>query len=151
MRLNNDAVRDVLLYIENILNEDYDSNFITNWEILNGIDECKLYKKEDISYAIEVLLTTDFLNLVHRPVYAPDGNLLKADIKGLTFSGCNFLDNIRRPEIWEVVKKKANFIKMNSISALAFAGSELAKSLLTDPNAIQNFLQGIDNIKSLLK
>lgn len=151
MRLNNDAVREVLLYIENTLNEDYDSNFITNWEILNGINECKLYKREDISYAIEVLLTADFLNLVHKPVYAPDGSLLKADIKGLTFSGCNFLDNIRRPEIWEVVKKKAKSLKMNSISALAFAGSELAKSLLTDSNALQNFIDGVNNVTNIIK
>lgn len=60
MRLNNDAVRAVLLHIEETLNGNFDSNFITNWEILSGIEECKLYEKDDISYAIEVLLTTDF-------------------------------------------------------------------------------------------
>lgn len=150
MRLNNDAVRAVLLHIEETLNGNFDSNFITNWEILSGIEECKLYEKDDISYAIEVLLTTDFLNLVRKPIYDPDGYLLKVEIKGLTFNGCNFLDNIRKPEIWDTVKKKAKSFGGSSIIALSTAGSELAKSLLTDPNALQNFLSGIDNIKNLL-
>jgi len=150
MKFNPDATREVLLYIEKTLNYDNEKPYIEQWDIISNIKECKLYNKNDIEYSIEVLLTTNFLNLVQAPLYSPDGELILVKIKGLTFEGCNFLDNIRKPEIWETVKKKAKIFGGLSIKSLSIAGAELSKSLLTDPNSLQNFLSGIDNIKNLL-
>lgn len=146
MKLNNDAVRSVMLFIEDNLKE----NYILHTEIISGIDESKLYTKNDLLYAIDVLLTTDFLNIVERPIFDVSGNLLMVKIKGLTFSGCNFLDNIRKPEIWGTVKKKSKIIGEGSIRALSIAGAKLSESLLTDPGALHNFLEGIEKIENLL-
>lgn len=150
MRLNNDAMRAVMLFIEEKLNENYCNHYITQDDIISEINDCKLYNKNDIAYAINVLLSTDFLDLVERPKYGVTGELLLVKIRGLTFSGCNFLDNIRKPEIWEAVKKKSKTVGETSIHALAMVASKLSESLLTDPNALHNFLEGVDNIKNLL-
>lgn len=149
MEFNPDAVRETLLYIENSLNYDNDEPYITHFDIINNIKECKLYDKNDIRYSIEVLLTTNFLNLVQNPVYSVDGELIMVRIKGLTYSGCNFLDDIRKPEIWSIVKKKAKSLGVYSINAIGFAGAELSKALLTDSNALKNFMKGLENIKNI--
>jgi len=150
MKFNPDATREVLLYIEKTLNYDNEKPYIEQWDIISNIKECKLYSKNDIQYSIEVLLTTNFLNLVQKPLYSPDGELIIVKIKGLTFEGCNFLDNIRKPEIWSVVKKKAKSLGVYSINTLGFAGAELGKALLTNPTALQNFMEGLENIKSIV-
>ena len=150
MRLNNDAVRAVMLFIEEKLNENYCNYYITQDDIISEINDCKLYNKNDIAYAINILLSTDFLDLVERPKYGVAGELLLVKIRGLTFNGCNFLDDIRKPEIWEAVKKKSKIVGEASIRALSIAGADLSRSLLTDSNALHNFLEGVDNIKDLL-
>lgn len=150
MRLNNDAVRAVMLFIEEKLNENYCNYYITQDDIISEINDCELYNKNDIAYAINILLSTDFLDLVERPKYGVAGELLLVKIRGLTFNGCNFLDNIRKPEIWEAVKKKSKTVGETSIHALSIVAANLSEKLLTDPNALHNFLEGVDNIKNLL-
>lgn len=150
MKLNNDAVRAVMLFIEEKLNESYCNHYITQDDIISEIRNCNLYNKNDIAYAINILLTTDFLDLVEHPKYGVTGELLLVKIRGLTFNGCNFLDDIRKPEIWEVVKKKSKIVGEASIRALSIAGADLSKNLLTDPNALHNFLESVENIKNLL-
>lgn len=71
---------------------------------------------------------------------------MAADIIGLTWSGHIFLDNIRNDTIWNAVKEKSKKIGKVSITALASAAGGLANAMMTDPNALNNFLQGIDNI-----
>jgi len=150
MRLKPDIVRDVLLYIEETLDYDRNKPYLEQWDIMKALERNKSYHQDEVKYTIEVLLTTNFLNLVNPPVYDSDGGLIIVRIKGLTFDGCNFLDNIRKPEVWNVVKKKAKSLGVFSITSLSYAGATLCNALLADPNALQNFMQGIDNTKRLI-
>lgn len=149
MRLNHDAVREVLLFIEENVNYDGEDAYITNGDIISKISPNEHYTKKDIRYALEVLLTTDFLNIVDHSLVVNNGELIYVKIKGLTFAGCNFLDTIRKPEIWEIVKKKALQTGNASISVLSMTGAWLAEKMMMDPDAISNFLQGIENLKNM--
>lgn len=147
MRLNHDYVRDILLYIEKNLG--YDEFYNTHKEIHHGKLLCDEhfanYDKQELTYALELLIKSGFIELAARP-NIHDGNINSARIIGLTWNGHELLDNIRDDTIWNAVKEKSKKIGKVSITALASAAGGLANAMMTDPNALNNFLQGIDNI-----
>ena len=151
MRLNADYIRDILLYIESNLNYDEFSN--THKEINHGKllrdDYFTNYDKQELTYALELLIKSGFIDLADRP-NIHDGNINIARIIGLTWNGHELLDNIRDNTVWDAVKKKATKYSGLSISALFSGAKALGSALMTDPNAIQNFLDGVNNIGNML-
>lgn len=154
MKLNADYVRDILLFIEKELDYEYtDSNTPSKHkEISDGklvCDKCfDNYDKQELTYALELLIKEGFIDLATRPnMY--DGNINHARIIGLTQQGHELLDNIRDNTVWNAVKKKAAKFGGLSISALFTGAKFLGCKLMEDPNAIQNFLQGVDNISKM--
>lgn len=147
MRLNHDYVRDILLYIEKNLGYEEFSNM--HKEIHYGKLLCDEhfanYDKQELTYALELLIKSGFIELAARP-NIHDGHINTARIIGLTWNGHELLDNIRNDTIWNAVKEKSKKIGKVSITALASAAGGLANAMMTDPNALNNFLQGIDNI-----
>ena len=75
---------------------------------------------------------------------------MSADIVGLTWNGHQFLDNVRNDTVWNAVKEKAKQYGQFSIKTLASAAGSLSVALMNDPNAIQNFLQGVGNIVKII-
>lgn len=150
MRLNADYVRDILLYIEKNLNYDDFSN--THKEINRGKLLRDVYftnhNKQELTYALELLIKSGFIDLADRP-NIHDGNIYTARIIGLTWSGHELLDNIRDDTVWNAVKKKAAKYSGLSISALFNGAKCLGSALMTDPNALQNFLNGVNNIGNM--
>jgi hypothetical protein len=153
MRLNYDYVRSILLFIEKEL--DYKGN--TECPTYhNEIFYSKLladkyfqeYDKQELTYALELLIKENFIECSEKP-YFVKGNLMVADIIGLTWSGHELLDNIRNDTVWNAVKKKAEKFGDFSMSILANSAKILATSLMSNPNAIQNFLDGVDNISKM--
>lgn len=69
MRLNADYVRDILLYIESNLNYDEFSN--THKEINHGKllrdDYFVNYDKQELTYALELLIKSGFIDFTDRP------------------------------------------------------------------------------------
>lgn len=154
MKLNADYVRDILLYIEKNLNyKNSDSNIPS---IHKEISDGKLisdnffdnYNKEELAYALEQLIKSGFIDLATKPVVT-DGNINHARIIGLTWAGHELLDNIRDNTVWNAVKKKAAKYGGLSISALFNGAKALGSALMTDPNAMQNFLDGVNNIGNM--
>ena len=149
MRLNHDYVRDILLYIEKNLDYKDSSNPSYHKEMIFGKlladDTFCNHNKEELTYALELLIKEHFIECAKEP-YFVRGSLMSADIIGLTWNGHAFLDNIRNDTIWNAVKEKSKKIGKVSITALASAAGGLANAMMTDPNALNNFLQGIDNI-----
>lgn len=78
-----------------------------------------------------------------------NGNINITRIIGLTWKGHEFLDNIRDNTVWNAVKEKASKFGGLSISALFNGAKFLSSALMTDPNALQNFLQGVQNISKM--
>ena len=154
MRLNPDYVRDILLFIEKELDyEDAESNTPhTHKEITDGQlvynKHFDKYNKQELSYALELLIKEGFIDLASRP-NMHDGNINCARIIGLTWQGHELLDNIRDNTVWNAVKKKAAKFGGLSISALFSGAKFLGCKLMEDPNAIQNVLQGVDNISKM--
>lgn len=151
MRLNHDYVRDILLFIEENLNyKDSDSitpymhKEISNRQLLTN-EKFSKYNKSELSYALEQLLQIGFISCADRPFFH-NGNLQNARIIGLTWEGHIFLDNIRNDTIWNAVKEKSKKIGKVSIAAMASAAGAIANAMMTDPNALNNFMQGIDSM-----
>lgn len=152
MTLNPDALREVLLCIENEIQytgRGYEHNRYLNQGEIASLVDCKDITEDEIKTAVEILLTTNYLDLVEPPKFYPTGDLAYLKIKGLTMDGYNFLNTIRKKPIWEAVKKGACLSGVTSIKALSCAAAKLGEALLSDPEALNNFIQGFDNIKSI--
>ena len=145
MRLNHDYVRDILLFIESKL--EYENN--QHKELLFGKllvhDNFTKCDKDELLYALELLIQEEYINCARAP-YFVRGNLMSADIIGLTWKGHELLDNVRNDTVWNAVKQKSMKFGKFSLTTLAMCAKELTFKLMDDPNAIQNFNQGIENI-----
>jgi hypothetical protein len=152
MKLNHDYVRNILMFIEEEL--DYQNTKIPTYhqEISDGelVANAKFskYNKQELVYALELLLKEHFIECANSP-YFVDGNLMTARIIGLTWSGHELLDNVRNDTVWNAVKQKAKKFGGFSLSALANSAKAISIALMSDPNAINNFLSGIDNISKI--
>jgi hypothetical protein len=153
MKLNHDYIRDILLFIEKELDYKNNSGF-THKEITNGQlvynESFSKHDKDELNYALEQLIKSGYIDLASNP-NIHRGNINIADIIGLTWAGHELLDNIRNDTVWNAVKKKASKFENFSISTLAASAKILTTSLMSDSNAIQNFLDGIDNISKMFQ
>lgn len=151
MKLNADYVRDILLFIEKYLDyEDSESQVphihkeITDGQLISN-EYFTTYNKQELSYALEQLIKAGLIDLASKP-NVHNGNINMARIIGLTWSGHELLDNVRDNTIWNTVKQRASKFTGVSIAALFNGAKFLTNALMSDPNAIQNFNQGIENI-----
>ena len=124
MELKPDLIRDMLLYAESLsLGETAFPNDINESELRNK------YTEDEIIYAISRL-------------GEKDGNLLKGSVQyasnkpymwyigSPTFSGHQYLENIRDPKIWKLVKEKASVVGSVSLPILAELASSMIKAKL---------------------
>ena len=153
MTFNYDYVRDILLFIEKNLNyEHFDKLPMNHKKIMYGklLSDVSFdgYDKQELLYALELLIKEGYIDCLN--IRFDNGNLRSANIIGLTWNGHNLLGNIRNDTVWNAVKQKAKKVGGVSLSALANSAGTLANALLSDPNAIQNFMQGIQNIRNML-
>ena len=155
MILNYDCIRSILLFIEeNIGYKDKNSDVphIREDMLYTSILKNEYFNKykniEELAEAMEKLIEEGFLKCKSIPKYNNDGDLIYVRITGLTWSGHELLDNIRNDTIWNAVKEKTKKVGKVSIKAMASAASALGTALLTDPNAVQNFMNGAQNLVS---
>ena len=153
MILNYDCIRSILLFIEENIgykdsNEDVPSihEDISYISILKNEYFDKYKNREELSKAMEELISENFIICKSGPKYNSDGDLVYARISGLTWSGHELLDNIRNDTVWNAVKEKSKNVGKVSIKAMASAAATLATAMLTDPNAVQNFMNGAQNL-----
>lgn len=150
MRLNHDYVRSILLFIEQETSYKGNTqipvfhNEIRHTVILKSKD-FEDYDQQELAYALELLIKEGFIECSRQPHFN-NGNLNLANIIGLTWKGHELLDNIRDNTIWTAVKQKASKIGGFSLTILASTAKDVANALMSDSNAIQNFMQGIENI-----
>lgn len=154
MKLNFDCVRDILLYVEeNSGYQDNDSDMpnkhkeIPHARIISDSLFSK-YNKEDAVHTLELMIKEGLFDFVSKPIYDANNDLSYARITGLTWSGHELLDNIRNDTVWNAVKEKSKKVGKVSIKAMASAAATLATAMLTDPNAVQNFVNGAQNLVS---
>ena len=126
MKLNYDCVRSVLLTVEKskTIDEELNLNPLTVETIFEQLTK---YEDNEILYTIEKLKEAGYINAT---VSFAAGHFIDGTVSSITYSGHEYLDNIREPEVWRKVKamlKNAGAITLPLISQAAqmFIGSQL--------------------------
>ena len=126
MKLNYDCVRSVLLTVEKskTIDEELDLNPLTVETIFEQLPK---YEDNEILYTIEKLKEAGYINAA---LQFAAGHFIDGAVSSITYSGHEYLDNIREPEVWRKVKamlKNAGAITLPLISQAAqmLIGSQL--------------------------
>jgi hypothetical protein len=86
------------------------------------------YEYSDIAYCTLRLREAGYIETIGQDISSSYGRIIK--IRGLTYSGHLFLDNIRDNQVWAGVKKKASVFKSTSINILAGLAEAFLKEKL---------------------
>lgn len=120
MKLNRECVRDLMLYLEESL-DDKNSIEILNLKLLD-------YSEDEIIYTAKKLIEAQYLN--GKAQYASN-NIYRFPILSITFSGHNFLDNIRPQGTWDIVNEKTKSIGSVSIEIMSSIAAQIGATLLS--------------------
>lgn len=124
MKLNQDCIRDLLLYLEENLTlasdlciDCYSQNsFLSN------------YSMDDLRYTTLKLAEANYLEI--KAEYFIDTNIPIIYIKSITFNGHKFLDTIRDNKVWTKTKTILSFLKSVSIDVISETASKVVISLI---------------------
>ena len=119
MKLNQDCIRDLLLYLEeNLKLNDYLS--ISNISLKN-------YSSEELLYTADKLYEAGYLKC-SRKVY--DNTDLMIFVSSITYSGHQFLDNIRDDKVFAKTKSILSGFKSISIDIISETASKVITNLI---------------------
>lgn len=124
MRLNHDCVRDLLLTIEDSLS--LDAVVLTTQ--LNQHENLEKYEYAELVYCILRLREAGYIETVGQDLTSNVGRVIK--VRGLTYSGHLFLDNIRESTRWKKVKEKADSVGNVALNIMAGLAESYAKKAL---------------------
>ena len=129
MKLNYDCARSVLLTVEKskTIDEELNINPLTVETIFEQLPK---YEDSEILYTIEKLKEAGYINAA---LQFAAGHFIDGAVSSITYSGHEYLDNIREPEVWRKVKamlKNAGAITLPLISQAAqmLIGSQLTEN-----------------------
>lgn len=119
MKLNQDCIRDLLLYLEeNLKLNDYLS--ISNISLKN-------YSSEELLYTADKLYEAGYLKC-SRKVY--DNTDLMIFVSSITYTGHQFLDNIRDDKVFAKTKSILSGFKSVSIEIIPETASKVITNLI---------------------
>lgn len=119
MKLNQDCIRDLLLYLEeNLKLNDYLS--ISNISLKN-------YSSEELLYTADKLYEAGYLKC-SRKVY--DNTDLMIFVSSITYTGHQFLDNIRDDKVFAKTKSILSGFKSVSIEIISETASKVITNLI---------------------
>ena len=119
MKLNQDCIRDLLLYLEeNLKINDYLS--ISNIALKN-------YSSEELLYTADKLCEASYLKC-SRKVY--DNTDLMIFVSSITYTGHQFLDNIRDDKVFAKTKSVLSSFKSVSIEIISETASKVITNLI---------------------
>lgn len=151
MKLNFDAIRETLIFIERetLYEDKYDDvpnqhKTLVLGQIISSVSLNK-FSKEDIAYSVEQLVKENYLTFSKNPIYS-NGNLEFVQINGLSWKGHELLDGIKNDTVWGHVKEKAKQLGGISFSHIANAAAEYAKMLLSNPDTFKEYLDKFNNL-----
>lgn len=123
MRLNQDAVRDVLLFVESNLEFD---NFFRLKDFYEA-DVLAKYDEDTIKYTLLKLSETNYL---HSNPIISNNNLRDFSTGMLTWEGHEFLDTIRDTQVWSKTKIVSNKLESVSIGMLSKIGTGVINHMI---------------------
>lgn len=119
MRLDNDLIRDLMIFSENSLNAV--TEYIRYPEI-ESFAENKNRSIDEINYHLWELNNAGLLEV--RFDYGSD-TIIYVVINNMTWEGHQFLDKIRDPRIWKDTKKVASKLESISVTMLSEIGTNV--------------------------
>lgn len=149
MKLNNECVRDVLLYLEenlyyvNVSDNTLRHAALSMNAIATELHGKKSYEVLQVKYTVEKLIEAGF---IHTSVFAKghQNAILQCEIDDITWSGHQFLSTIRSNTIWNAVKQKATQIGGMSIQGLNMIASSIIQGIASNPDFIQEIIKDIN-------
>lgn len=110
MKLNYDCVRSVLLTVETIF------------------EQLPKYEDNEILYTIEKLKEAGYINAA---LQFAAGHFIDGAVSSTTYSGHEYLDNIREPDVWRKVKAMLKNAGATTLPLISQAAQMLIGSQLT--------------------
>lgn len=127
MKLNYDCVRSVLLTVEKskTIDEELNINPVTVETIFEQLPK---YEDSEILYTIEKLKEAGYINAA---LHFAAGHFIDGTVSSITYSGHEYLDNIREPEVWRKVKAMLKNAGATTLPLISQAAKMLIGSQLT--------------------
>lgn len=123
MKLDNDCVRDLLLYIE---------------ENTNLSDDIYIESVNDLNYSTETLLYTsiklkeaNFINAEIEQTYDQENGGYSIAVFSLTWQGHKFLDNIRDSGVWKTTKGIVSSFTSVSLGIIENVAAQVITNIIT--------------------
>lgn len=120
MKLDHNCVRDLLLYIEKNLPYGYSLNI--NETVIDN------YTSEELLYTSEKLIEADFLVGEIRTFV--DTTIPNIQIHSITWTGHQFLDNIRDDGVWKETKNIVGKFSSVSLGILSNVAAQVITTLI---------------------
>lgn len=120
MKLNHDCVRDLLLHIE--------ENLTYGYYLEVSEATLKSYSREELLYTADKLLEAGYLDGNKRNTI--NSSLPYIRITAITWSGHQFLDNIRDDGVWKDTKKVLSRFSSVSLGFVGNVASQVITSLI---------------------
>lgn len=120
MKLNRDCIRDVLLFLE----ENLTYNNCVDFPAI----EISNYEREDLLYTVDKLQEAQYL--VGSKYKFKDDTLPNIRISAITWSGHQFLDNIRDDNVWNDTKRILSKFSSISLNMVSMVASEIITAMV---------------------
>ena len=118
MKLNQDCIRSVLIYLESVpyikVNDDGGAVF-SDVSVRKMYDRLPDYTKEDVCYSVFNLAQAGYINASD---HARD-NAMHSTVNYITYTGHEFLESIRDDSRWKNIKKCLGAVRSYSLSAMS--------------------------------
>lgn len=127
MKLNYDCVRSVLLTVEKSKTIDEELN-LNPLAVETIFEQLPKYEDSEILYTIEKLKEAGYINAA---LHFAAGHFIDGTVSSITYSGHEYLDNIREPEVWRKVKAMLKNAGATTLPLISQAAKMLIGSQLT--------------------
>ena len=127
MKLNYDCVRSVLLTVEKSKTIDEELN-LNPLAVETIFEQLPKYEDSEILYTIEKLKEAGYINAA---LHFAAGHFIDGTVSSITYSGHEYLDNIREPEVWRKVKAMLKNAGASTLPLISQAAKMLIGSQLT--------------------
>lgn len=159
MRLNYEAVRDILIYVadnfgytnlQDVVPNQHES--VTPYLAIEGVLTSinPHYKREELAYAIEQLLREGFFRTAIPIQYDKQNNIIYAPIIDLTMKGHELLTSLENQQIWDSVQELSKEYGGLPLETIATVCKKLALLAITQPDALLNAKQAITSLFGLI-
>lgn len=124
MKLNQDCLRDLMLYLEDTLT-------MRNYILIDCYSNdtfLEKYNIDDLRYTALKLIEANYIDASTRKFL--DVAVPEIRIKSITFTGHKFLDTIRDDKVWKKTKNVLSGFKSTSIEIISETASKVITNLI---------------------